>query len=1060
MRSAVYASRFLRAFLLAMLVALLMTGTGLFAQERFSSIIGVVYDSSKAVLPGAEVTITNLETKRTSTIATTDSGRYLARDLEPGRYSVSAQKAGFAKSEYPDVILLLGKTINLDFTLQVGQVKETIVVSGTLTMIDTNTTAVTHNVTAEEFDYMPKSRTFQSVALTSPSVNSGEIEGGIQVNGASGAENQFTVDGISTTSLLDGSSRQDAQFEYLQEVQVKTSGLEAEYGGALGGVISAVTKSGGNEFHGEFHWYSSGSPFNVSPDPRLTTAYGGAGADNYSEYVQDEEFSDRNNEIGGSVGGYIVKDKLFFFTSFAPVMRNQESTIQFSDGPSTFGSDRTTYNLFNKISWDVTKRIRTNFAWLYNSTKRDGLLPAYNSFDPNTNRNAVAQYELLRTQGWYVPKNSYTGTVDFTVSNTALLSVRGGYFWDNYKDLGIPQDHRVRWMYDTTEMDYLNLPVEYQQLSGYSAVPGAISTNYDITSRGYIQGDYSQSFRFLGTHFFKAGAGFQKNVNNVFEQYNGGFDVRLYWDDWYDNPEDRGEWGMYRVINTGTRGSAGSTIKSLYIQNQWRIHPRLTLNLGLRTEHEVIPTMAQNVQKVAMDFNWGDKLAPRLGASFDILGDGKWKVFGSWGRFFDWTKFEMVRGSFGGDYWQEYWHALEPGTDVYTISPTNLPGANLVDDGPLVDYRIPSFGPDAVDPDIKPMYQDTMVVGTEYQLNPTTVFGVNYVRSRLTRTIEDIGRSVGSSTVYTLGNPGEGLYTYETNHLPGSATPDFLMPKPKRAYDALELSFTRRFSKGWFLGANYTYSHLDGNYTGLSDTDEIMATGWSASQTSTVTVARPGTNTALFYDSEAYLLDSHGQYIKGRLPTDRPHVFKIFGSYSFKWGTSVSANLYAGSGTPLTTMVENDNWDPMMVENRGDRGRTPTLSQTDLMVSHEFKIKESKTLRFEFNMMNLFNQRTVRHIDPLVNRFRTTSAGISIGGVYNYDEEGNVTEEVLPPINLLNGYNWQDYLANTSRAADSPYTSDPYSLDPTQNYAINPTYNKADVWNPAFSGRFGVKFIF
>src|SRR5512137_1957783 len=132
MRSEVYVSRFLRAFLPVMLVVLLLTGAGLFAQERFSTINGVVYDSSKAVLPGAEVTITNLESKRTSTLTTGDNGRYLARDLEPGRYSISAQKAGFSKAEYPDVILLLGKTISMDFTLQVGEVKETIVVSGSV----------------------------------------------------------------------------------------------------------------------------------------------------------------------------------------------------------------------------------------------------------------------------------------------------------------------------------------------------------------------------------------------------------------------------------------------------------------------------------------------------------------------------------------------------------------------------------------------------------------------------------------------------------------------------------------------------------------------------------------------------------------------------------------------------------------------------------------------------------------------------------------------------------------------------------------------------------------
>jgi len=1027
-----------------MLVALLLAGTGLFAQERFGSIVGTVYDPSMALLPGAEVTITNLETRRVVNVMTGDSGRYLVRDLEPGRYSVTAEKSGFAKLEVPEVILLLGKTIDLDLTLQVGQVSETIVVSGVLAMVDPNTTAVTHNITEDEFDFMPKTRTFQSVALTAPSVNSGEVEGGIMVNGASGSENQYTVDGISTTSLLDGSSRQNAPYEYLQEVQVKTSGLEAEYGGALGGVISAVTKSGGNEFHGEVHWYNSGSPFNPKPNLRLETATGGIGQDNYSVHLQDKEHTDHINEIGGSVGGPILKDKLFFFTSFTPQFRHQEATINFTDGPSMFESDTTTYNLFNKISWDATKRIRTNFAWLYNSTKLDGLMPLdvlYNDIAPNSNTNAASIYDTYHDQGWYVPKDSYTGTVDITVSNTALLSFRGGYFWDNFKDLNFPSEHRVRWMYDSRDLPF-EIPVEYQQPQDYANVPAGTYSFHDISSRGYFQADFSQSFYWVGNHFLKVGAGFQKNVNNVEKAYNGGFDVRLYWDDWYNDETDRGEWGIYRVINYGTQGSAGSTIKNMYIQDQWRIHPRLNLSLGLRTESETIPSMRPDIQEYAMKFGWGDKLAPRLGASFDVLGDGSWKIFGSWGRFFDWTKYEMVRGSFGGATWKEWWHALEPGTDVFTISPTNLPGRNLLSDE-YIDYRIPSFGEDAIAPDIKPMRQDTMVIGSEYQLNSATLVGVNWVHTRLNRTIEDIGATLGDSVSYALGNPGEGPYVYETNHLYGPGlTPDFLMPKPKRHYDALELTFTRRFSEGWFLGTNYTYSRLYGNYTGLSDSDEILAAKWTSNQLYGGTLARPGTNTNLFYDSEAYLLDSHGNYINGRLPTDRPHVLKAYGSYSFDFGTIVSANFYVGSGTPMTTMVENELWDPMMVNNRGDRGRTPVLSQTDLMIAHEWRITEGKTLRFEFNMMNLFNQRTVRHIDPLVNRFRTESSGL-----------------VLDDVNLLEGFNWQEKLAATADAL-SIYSSDPYSLNPQENYAINPTYNKADIWNPPFEGRFGVKFTF
>ncbi len=168
-----------------------------------------------------------------------------------------------------DVILLLGKTIDVNTTMQIGAVEQIVEVSAGTTLIDTISTAVSHNVTAEEFNRMPKARSFQDVALTSPSVNSGKIEGGIQVNGSSAAENNFTIDGLSVTGVINGDSRQDAVYEFLQEVQVKTSGIEAEYGGALGGVISAVTKSGGNQFHGEAHWYNYGSNLSAGPTTRL-----------------------------------------------------------------------------------------------------------------------------------------------------------------------------------------------------------------------------------------------------------------------------------------------------------------------------------------------------------------------------------------------------------------------------------------------------------------------------------------------------------------------------------------------------------------------------------------------------------------------------------------------------------------------------------------------------------------------------------------------------------------------------------------------------------------------
>ena len=140
-----------------------------------------------------------------------------------------------------------------------GGVTETVQVLAGTPLIDVASTTHQKNIPAEEFEVIPKGRSFQALATALPSVNQGELEGGFQVNGASAGENNFTVDGVSVVSQIHGNQRQDAVFEYLQEVQVKTSGLEAEYGGALGGVISAVTKSGGNTFRGSLYEHYSAS---------------------------------------------------------------------------------------------------------------------------------------------------------------------------------------------------------------------------------------------------------------------------------------------------------------------------------------------------------------------------------------------------------------------------------------------------------------------------------------------------------------------------------------------------------------------------------------------------------------------------------------------------------------------------------------------------------------------------------------------------------------------------------------------------------------------------------
>src|SRR4026208_1958790 len=202
------------------------------AQERFGSLGGVVMDATQGPVPGATITATNKQTGASRVVVSGTDGAYRIPDLEPGRYTVTVELQGFQKVQADDVIILLGRAADFPATLKVGGVSEVVTVtSDTKTQVDLRSTTVAHNVTAEEFDRMPKARSFQGIALTSPGVNQGELEGGFQVNGASGAENSFTVDGVNTNSLLYGSSRQNTVFEYLQEVQGKTGGIAAEYGG-------------------------------------------------------------------------------------------------------------------------------------------------------------------------------------------------------------------------------------------------------------------------------------------------------------------------------------------------------------------------------------------------------------------------------------------------------------------------------------------------------------------------------------------------------------------------------------------------------------------------------------------------------------------------------------------------------------------------------------------------------------------------------------------------------------------------------------------------------------
>jgi hypothetical protein len=597
----------------------------------------------------------------------------------------------------------------------------------------------------------------------------------------------------------------------------------------------------------------------------------------------------------------------------------------------------------------------------------------------------------------------------------------------------VTADHSYWWRYSS-----LAIAGAPQFDSGYTT-PTAARTTHDLTTRTYIQVDLSQVVRFAGQHNFKFGVGTAKSVNNVYDDSFGpNGRVNLYWDHSCSVcGNTRGTYGYYSVEEGGTIGSAGSNVTHLYVQDSYKVFNRLVVNAGVRFEKETIPSFRPDIKKYAFQFGFADKVAPRIGASYDLLGNGQVKLSGGWGRFYDWTKYDLARGTFGGDTWHIYYRALDNPADVLTYSLNNMPGTDLWaashSGSRFRDYRLPGF--DLLDPGVKPMSSDTIHASVEWQVRRDFVFTAGYVRNKLNRTIEDMGVLVDGNESYFYGNPGEG----QNQFAPASgascpATVDGVcavpMPKAKRVYDAMELSLAKRFGgeNGYLFNVSYVYSRLWGNYSGLQSTDEIrpatLGYAFGGNQAFFGQIYRPGGNANRYFDLDEAYYDAHGNNgIYGRLPTDRPHVLKFYGSKLFKWGTEVGGFFRAMSGTPVTTQVQTVNLG-MYVNGRADMGRTPFFNQTDLMVAHQFKVGEGKNLRFEFNMINLFNQKTNMYTFDRYNQEEIASSiGIDLSGV-----------------DLTKGFNWQQMVAAAG--------------------GLDPRYGKASVFNPGFQGRLLVKFTF
>ena len=434
------------------------------------------------------------------------------------------------------------------------------------------------------------------------------------------------------------------------------------------------------------------------------------------------------------------------------------------------------------------------------------------------------------------------------------------------------------------------------------------------------------SYEFSGTYLFNAGGrhelkgGYQRYTifNDVQSGNNAIGEIRFFIGQPISSTQPGvtatpGNIGSASFRRQGTNGQGSNLSQGVFLQDKWQPFNRLTLNLGVRIEKENLPSF--NEFPSAINFGWGDKIAPRLGFAYDIFGDGKTKIFASYGKFYDRVKFALPRGLFGGDVFLEDYFEILPGETVgfFNIGnilgnfsgPSVCPATGFIASGARSrcqrNLRVNANEPDAspylngaVDPNLKPFQQTEFTVGAERQISQNYVFRVRYTYKNVDEAVEDAGIvNAEGSEAYIIGNPGRGLHLQTLQELGYQKS-----TRPERRYDGLEFVVEKRLSDNWYFNANYTFSRLYGNYTGLSSSDEPhLVEGRLA----------PGVSRA--FDFPFIGFTAEGKPDNGRLPTDRPHVFNIYGAYIFNWfGSKTNSSEFSAfqtitSGTPQTTSI-------------------------------------------------------------------------------------------------------------------------------------------------------------
>lgn len=924
------------------------------------AIFGTVKNSQGQPLAGARIVLDG--GRGQMEYAADASGAFRITGLIPGRYSVSVSAEGYEKRLNMSIAIGVNQRtpVNVVLTKAAAAVVEVVATSGT---IDATTVTSGTQFSSETFSALPLGRSFTSIAAMAPGV----VDGGIDkanpsIGGGSGLENQYVIDGANTTNPGYGSSGSYSgtygslgsgiNTDFIQEVQVKSFGLDAEYGQTTGGIINAITRSGSNTFEGSAFLYLD-----------IDSLQSRAKVPNLSGVDQPNFDGSSRTELGFTASGPIIKDRLFYFIGYNPI---QESTKRTAPAG---------YPLAGK-QYDQKKVSNAYYAKFQFQINASHLLEFSAFGDPGERKNGPQTAGDFRgTESKFSTLKYGTDTLTLKYSGTFfdtwLVEARASQVGNTF-ERQVTQAGLTEW--STTDT-----------LTGAVISPNSVGL-YEQELKGKNKQYELKISKSFGDFDFKVGYLMEKVTFDSTNQRSGPlgfvdphapaspFTTGLSIQKRYQVVNPTGVYATdvanaipyYRIVRGLTSSPTRNTetdYSAWFIQGGYKMG-NVNIKAGLRWEEQKIVGT-----DITYKFKASDNLSPRIGVTWDIEGNGKSKLYAFWGRYFEKVPLDIAvralsteKGVNRSDFttltgFNSLSGAIMDGTNVNDMN-MNWGGTGAYYTPTTSHFRTTGSHPTEILEGTKSMYQDEMVFGYDAETNFGMTFSNRLIFRKLGRILEDLSLDGDS---YFIGNPGQN--ENEIRKLTGY-TGAASFPKPERKYWALEVEARKATSK-YQAFLNLRFSKVEGNYEGLYRGDN----------------GQDDPNISSLYDlpveamtDPARGLTGREQFLIGALPSDRTIVANLGFNYVFDMGLSLGVLGRLSTGTPITTYLAHpvyENSGEIPEYGRGSEGRTPTITTFDTSLSYPVKFSKKMVLTFRADVFNIFNQQRVLTYD--------TNADVGLG---------------------------------------------------------------------------------